>query len=462
MTPYEQLLARLLPARRFGVVLGLERMHAIFERLGHPEHRLGRVVHVGGTNGKGSTVRFIADLLRATGSRVATYTSPHLSCLRERICLGSQLISEDEIVAAADRVRAAGGDELTFFEQLTAIACVAIAAWDVDVTVLEVGLGGRLDATNAVRAEVAVVTGVAMDHAAILGDTLAKIALEKAGIFKPHQRVVIGVSGEPAAVPVLIDAAQRALARLSIVGEHDLAKVRSHRGWRHGEVQQRNAANAIVAVAALDQGAAAFELAALNPPPGRFEVIEEDDLDLVLDGAHNPHAAAALAGELRARGIEPVVIIAASSDKDVAGIAAALAPVARGVIATRYQQDRAMAPDALAAIMRTAVGSSAASHAVGAPAAIGIEIEGAPSLAAPARDLVTPSIRVETAPTLAAALARVRDPAGPFYRGASGSVIHPRPEVVITGSLFLVGEARTLLLGAPTDPYVVTDPPATP
>jgi hypothetical protein len=222
--------------------------------------------------------------------------------------------------------------------------------------VLEVGLGGRLDATNAVRAEVAVVTGVAMDHAAILGDTLAKIALEKAGIFKPHQRVVIGVSGEPAAVPVLIDAAQRVLARLSIVGEHDLAKVRSHRGWRHGEVQQRNAANAIVAVAALDQGAAAFELAALNPPPGRFEVIEEDDLDLVLDGAHNPHAAAALAGELRARGIEPVVIIAASSDKDVAGIAAALAPVARGVIATRYQQDRAMAPDALAAIMRTAVG----------------------------------------------------------------------------------------------------------
>ena len=438
MTPYEQLLARLLPARRFGVVLGLERMHAIFNQLGHPEQRLGRVVHVGGTNGKGSTVRFIADLLRATGARVATYTSPHLSCLRERICLNDALISEDEIVAAADRVRAAGGDELTFFEQLTAIACVAIAAWNVDVTVLEVGLGGRLDATNAVRAEVAVVTGVAMDHAAILGDTLAQIALEKAGIFKPHQRVVIGASGEPAALPVLIDAARRVQARLSIVGEPDLAKVRSHLGWRHGEFQQRNAANAIVAVAALDQGAAAFDLAALNPPPGRFELIEEPDLDVILDGAHNPHAAAALAGELRARGIDPVVIVAASADKDIAGIVTTLAPVARGVITTRYQQDRALAPEALADVFRAAFAGMTTSNA----------------------DPMGWGVPVEAVADLAAALARVRDPAGPFHRDPSGSVIHPRPEVVITGSLFLVGEARTLLVGAPTDPYVVTDPPA--
>ncbi len=426
MTPYEQLLARLLPARRFGVVLGLDRMHAIFGRLGHPETKLGRVVHVGGTNGKGSTVKFIADLLRSSG-RVAMYTSPHLSSLRERIQLDGELITEDAIVDAADQVRAAGGDELTFFEQLTAIACVAIAG-KVDFTVVEVGLGGRLDATNAVPAEVAVVTGVAMDHAAILGDTLDKIALEKAGIFKLAQKVVIGASGDPAAVPTLIEAARRVAARITIVGKEDIERVQSHRGWRHGAFQRRNAAAAIAAVGNLDRWVGSLEIASLEPPPGRLEEIDAGDLDIILDGAHNPHAAAALALELRSRDTQPMVVVAVSADKDVAGIVAALAPIARGVIATRYHQDRALPPAELAAMFRAA----------------------------------TSEIPIETAPDLATALARTRDPAGPFHRAPTGSVIHPRPEVLITGSLFLVGEARTLLLGAPTDPYVVTDPPATP
>ncbi len=434
VTPYEQLLARLLPARRFGVVLGLERMHAIFERLGHPERRLGRVVHVGGTNGKGSTVKMIASMLvlgLATDerpARIATYTSPHLSSLRERIRFDDRLISEEAIVAAADQVTAAGGDELTFFEQLTAIACVAIAAQGVDATVLEVGLGGRLDATNAVPAEVAVVTGVAMDHAAILGDTLDKIALEKAGIFKPEQKVVIGASGEHAAIPRLIDAARRAGAHVTVVDKQALVDVGHLTGLG---VYKANAAAAIAAVELLLGRQALPTRENLTLPAGRFELIERDDLDIILDGAHNPHAAIALAAELRARGIHPVVIVAASSDKDVAGIVAALAPIARGVIATRYQQDRAMSPDEIAALVRTQVNSPT-------------------------------SIPVEAAPSLAAALARVRDPAGPFHRGPTGSVIHPRPEVVVTGSLFLVGEARTLLLDAPTDPYVVTDPPAVP
>ena len=186
---YAELLAQLIPARRFGVVFGLERMRAILDRLGGdgppPDRRLGAVVHVGGTNGKGSTVAMIAALAAAAGQRVATYTSPHLSCLRERIVLDGEMIREAAIVAAAERVRAAGGDELTFFEQITAIAMLAIAEAAVDVTVLEVGLGGRLDATNVVDPAVTVVTGVAMDHEAILGDTVARIAAEKAGIWKP-------------------------------------------------------------------------------------------------------------------------------------------------------------------------------------------------------------------------------------------------------------------------------------
>ncbi|HET9625627.1 MAG TPA: Mur ligase family protein, partial [Kofleriaceae bacterium] len=174
---YRALLARLLPARRFGVIFGLERMRGLLDRLGDqlgdrlgaPDRRLGRVVHVGGTNGKGSTATMIAALAAAAGQRVAVYTSPHLSSLRERIVIDGEMISEPAIVAAAAQVQAAGGDDFTFFEQVTAIAMVAIADAAVDVTVLEVGLGGRLDATNVVDPAVCVVTGVAMDHEAILG-----------------------------------------------------------------------------------------------------------------------------------------------------------------------------------------------------------------------------------------------------------------------------------------------------
>jgi len=180
---YGDLLQRLFAARRFGIVLGLERIRALLDRLGAPDRRLGTVVHVGGTNGKGSTIAMLAAVARECGLRVATYTSPHLSSLRERIVIDGQLIGEDALVAAADAVRAAGGDELTFFEQLTAIGCLAIAEARVDLTILEVGLGGRLDATTAIDAPVAVVTGVALDHQAILGDTIAAIAAEKAGIF---------------------------------------------------------------------------------------------------------------------------------------------------------------------------------------------------------------------------------------------------------------------------------------
>jgi dihydrofolate synthase / folylpolyglutamate synthase len=426
VTPYEQLLARLLPARRFGIVLGLERMHAIFERLGHPERQLGTVIHVGGTNGKGSTVAMIAHLLRGDTVRVATYTSPHLSCLRERIQFGVgpqawELISEGAIVRAADRVRVAGGDELTFFEQLTAIACVAIAERGVDYTVLEVGLGGRLDATNAIDAQVAVVTGVAMDHAPILGDTLDEIAREKAGIFKPGQRVVIGASGEPAAVPVLIEVAERVGAAITVVGDAELAALQPN--WRLGAVQLPNAAAAIAAVQSLGLSAdAALNLEWTDLPPGRFELVETDDHDILLDGAHNPHAAAALAGELRTRLLKPILIVAVSSDKDVQGIVAALAPAATHVIATRYQQERSLSADDLAAAFR-ATGAS-----------------------------------VETAPDLATALARARDLDAPFNRDYEWTATHPLQTILITGSLFLVGEARVALLGAPADPYVVTDP----
>lgn len=410
MLTYPELLARLLPARRFGVVLGLERMRQVLDRLGAPDRRLGTVVHVAGTNGKGSTVAMIAALARAGGARVATYTSPHLSTLRERIAFDGAPIEEAALVRAAETVHAAGGDELTFFEQITAIGMVAIAAAQVDITVLEVGLGGRLDATNVVDAPVGVITGVAMDHEAVLGGTLAAIAWEKAGIAKPGQRLVVGASGEPAAVPAILAAVKDVAAQVVVVDERAIAAVPPVA--LPGAHQRRNAAAALAAIDQLEalgvlRASTEARAAALATVlhPGRFEVIG----DVILDGAHNPHGAHALAAALVERGVRPTLIAAVSADKDVRAMAEALVPAVGDVIATRYQQERAMAPEALAAVFTAASGDR----------------------------------RVETAPDLASALERARALGAP---------------IVIAGSLFLVGEARVLLLGAPADPIVVTDP----
>ena len=447
LTAYRELLDRLVPARRFGVVLGLERMRALLDRLGAPDRRMGTIVHVGGTNGKGSTVAMIAALVSAS-VRVATYTSPHLSSLRERIGIAGAPISEQAIVAAADEVRAAGGDELTFFEQVTAIACVAIAAAGVAVTVLEVGLGGRLDATTAIAAPIAVVTGVALDHEAILGSTLAAIAAEKAGIFKAGQHIVVGASGEPAAVAQLVTAAEGCgAASVTVIDAAAIARVPPV--GLAGAHQRANAAAALAAVAHLDA------LGALGPPgtpgtdadararalaavthPGRFEMFAlpasgepggHVDAErpppapgplVILDGAHNPHGAAALAAALHARGLQPTCILAVSADKDAGAMVRALASVASSFIATRYQQDRALPPEALAAVITAVIAGPGSGPGTGA---------------------------VEIAATLADAIATARTRSQP---------------ILIAGSLFLVGEARTLLLGAPTDPILVTDPPA--
>jgi dihydrofolate synthase/folylpolyglutamate synthase len=277
---------------------------------------------------------------------------------------------------------------------------VIIADHAVDVTVLEVGLGGRLDATNVVDAPIAAVTGVALDHEAILGTTLAAIAFEKAGIFKPGQRAFIGAAGEPEAVPLLEKHARDAgVAELHVIEPSETVALSLA-----GAHQQRNAALALALVDALGVTADRSVLATLSHP-GRFEIAG----DVILDGAHNPAGARALAATLHERGVKPVLVIAVSADKDVRAIAAALVPEVRAVVATRYQQDRALPPDELAAVF-----------------------------AAEARE-----ISVASAPELTSAIATARTLGSP---------------ILIAGSLFLVGEARTLLLGAPTDPVFVTDP----
>jgi dihydrofolate synthase/folylpolyglutamate synthase len=462
---YRDLLARLLGARRFGMKLGLERMRAVLDHLGAPDRRLGTVVHVAGTNGKGSTVAILAALARGCGKRVATYTSPHLSTLRERITLdpasrsesgtlhlGGELASEHAIVEAAARVDAAAraaipDSEFTFFEQITAIAMLVIADAKVDVTILEVGLGGRLDATNVVDARtapVAVITGVAMDHEAILGNSLEAIAREKAGIVKRGQRVVIGASGEPAAVPLLRELAFAAgAARVTVVDESAIARVPP---VSLAGAHQR--ANAAVALAALDDLEMApspphdvAEILAHVTHPGRFEVIgslakgaggDGQASAVILDGAHNPHGARALAAALHERDIRPVLVIAVSADKDVRAIADALAPHVSAVIATRYQQERALDPAVLAEAFRAAAPVNDERRAA--------QID---FLGDDRRVSNDQPARIEVAVDLEAALARARVLGGP---------------ILIAGSLFLVGEARVLLLGAPADPIAISDP----
>lgn len=420
MSAYTDVLARLVSARRFGMKLGLDRMRERLDRIGAPDRRLGTVVHVAGTNGKGSTVAMIAALARACGKRVATYTSPHLSTLRERIVIDGEMVSEAAIVDAAARI---GETELTFFEQITAIAMLIIADANVDVTVLEVGLGGRLDATNVVNAPVAVITGVALDHEAILGNTIEAIAFEKAGIVKAGQRVVIGASGEPTAVPMLVQHAySHGAARVTVVDESAIARVPPVA--LPGAHQRANAAAALAALDDLEMSCDTAAVLANITHPGRFEVIG----DVILDGAHNPHGARALAHVLHERGIRPVLVTAISSDKDVRAIANALVPEVSGVVATRYQQERALDPEALADVFRAAERPG--------PDASQLALFGL-------RPPVPKPFVVDTAPDLGAALARARTLGSP---------------ILVAGSLFLVGEARVLLLGAPADPIALSDP----
>jgi dihydrofolate synthase/folylpolyglutamate synthase len=415
-TTYPRVLARLFAARRAGIVLGLDRMRTILAALDHPERRLGAIVHVGGTNGKGSTAALVAAVARAAGARVGVYTSPHLASLRERFTVDGRLADEAAVVEAHARVAAAGGDELTFFEQVTAIGLEVLAAAAPAVTILEVGLGGRLDATTAVDAPIAAVTGVALDHQEYLGDTVAAIAAEKAGIWKPGQRAIVGAAGDPVAQPILIAAARAAgVATLDVVDAAALA--RAPTSALAGAHQRENAAcaDAIVdalvalgAIAAPPEIRAAGYAAAVHP--GRCEVVATAPT-VLLDGAHNPDGARALANAIAARPERPrALVLAVSADKDVAAIVAPLVGVVDVVIASRYDQPRSMAPPALAAIARAA------------------------------------GALVEIADDLEAAVDRARDAVG------LGGL------VVIAGSLFAVGEVRPRFRAMAIDPLVVTDP----
>ena len=406
--------------QRFGVKLGLERVETLLEHLGHPE-RTFEVILVGGTNGKGSCAATLAATLQAAGRRTGLFTSPHLTHFAERFQVDGEQVSAADLLAGLEAVRPpAEATGATFFEIVTALGCVLFAQRDVEIAVFEVGLGGRFDATNALSPRLSVITGVALDHTEILGDTLAKIAFEKAGIMRPNVLTLTGAEGE--GLTTLRTTAAARDTPLWVLGD-DITLEATDLGWLGvrcavtspagsvavttpllGLHQARNVALAVAAAQHLGVPETAVQKGVARTRwAGRLEALEYQNRTFLLDGAHNPQAAHALAAALRGLDAAPTTLIfGAAADKDLTGLVSALAPVVSQVIVTRAAlSPRAASPETLAELWTSY-----------APQSVYVADNPAEALA---------EALVHTAP---------------------GAV------VVVAGSLYLVGELRPLLLDA--------------
>lgn len=377
-TPQEALayLAGLNPS---GIKLGLERVRAALEALGHPERR-APVLHVAGTNGKGSTSAFAAAALRAAGHKVGLYTSPHLVRVNERFNVGGEDISSEllgrRVLEVLERYPAALAEPLTYFEFGTVVALWHFAREDVDVAVLEVGLGGRLDATNVAPATVSVVTPVSFDHMEFLGGSLGAIAAEKAAILKPGVPAVVARQ-EPEALATLESVARRVGAPLLLEGRDFAAEEGAeglcYRGPRftlegltlslRGPHQRQNAAVALAALEQLDARGVAVPEAAVRTGlatacwPGRLEEIDRRPA-VVLDGAHNPAGVAALLASLRALypGRRLHCVFGVVADKAWGPMLRALLPHCASVHLTPLETPRSLAPEHYVEEARTLCG----------------------------------------------------------------------------------------------------------
>ena len=403
--------AWLFALEQFGIKFGLDNISAIVARLGHPE-RAFRSVHIAGTNGKGSVTAMIDAALRAAGHRSARYTSPHLVDLPERFVIDGRPVAQAELIAtiavvrdAIDGLRAGGGLDVqpTFFEVTTAIAFELFRRAGVEVAVLEVGLGGRLDATNVVSppdVAVTAITSIAFDHQIHLGTTLRAIAIEKAGIIKRGVPVVVGPLEPEAAAAIDEIAASRGAAVIR-TDPHDCDGMTIGLAGAH---QRSNAAVAMRVLELLDHQGIALPATAIasglaQPEwPGRLDVRRlADGRELLLDAAHNPAGALSLASYLRAEGGAPrPLVFAAMRDKDVEGMFAALLPAVGRLIITRASNARSADPESLAAVARA----------------------------------IAPALPIAIEPSLDAAL----DDA---WRSS--------PRIVVAGSIFLLGDVIFLL-----------------
>ncbi len=428
LTTYQETIEYLFGLQKHGVKLGLSNSIRLLELMGAP-HRAFRSVHIAGTNGKGSTAAFLSTMLQAAGYRVGLYTSPHLISFTERMRINGVPVTEARVVELAQRVReraslpAVGGGAAvpTFFEVTTAMAFTWFAEERVDLAVIEVGMGGRLDATNVITPLLSVITNIDLEHMEFLGTTLEQIAVEKAGIIKQGVPVVTGVV-QPEVVAVLEREAAAKQAPLCRLGkdffpENVVAagtQVFDYHGRRNsfpaleiamiGRYQIDNACLAMAAMEALQEAGVAVGEEALRRGlaqtrwEGRLERVALRP-DIFLDGAHNPASAAQLAAAVRdlKRSYQKLVlVIGVLGDKDHAGILSQLVPLADLVIVTKPDYSRAMNVEALATAIRQQHGS------------------------------------VETTDTVGAAISLARRRAA------------PDDLVLVTGSLYVVGDARAV------------------
>lgn len=356
-----------------GVKFGIDRMTALSRELGHPE-RLYPVVHVAGTNGKGSVSAMIERILRAGGCRTGLYTSPHLVKLGERVQVDRRPLTDGEILAyvnelrpVAERIGAGCADDHpSFFEFMTAMAFLQFARERVDAAVIEVGMGGRLDATNVVQPEVTAITSIGLDHIEQLGGTVGLIAAEKAGIVKPGVPLVLGrVPPEAEAVIRRIAAERRAPVHSvrEAFGEETAAYPQTNLS---GDCQRWNAATATLA-ARLLRGrfpglSEAVVAAALQDVawPGRWQRLALSDREVILDASHNPEGATVLDNNLRrlvaGSGRRPVVVVGVLGEFRARAVLEAVCRHAREVHLVRPQQARACSYEEMEALVPAGAG----------------------------------------------------------------------------------------------------------
>lgn len=365
------ILKYLYSLERGGIKPGLERIERLMQALANP-HLSYPCVHVGGTNGKGSTAAMTAAILTQAGYRVGLYTSPHLERFNERICINDKDVSNASLVKTALKVKAAARlvpaavGSPSFFEFTTAMAFQYFKEKGVDIAIIEVGMGGRWDATNIIRPLVSVITTVDIDHTEYLGKSLAKIAAEKSGIIKKGIPVVCGES-KVAALKIIAKAAKEQGAPLRRLG-NDFRMTDGEKGCEYhgidddikalrlglaGGHQRRNAACALAAIESLRQGRWRIPVKAIRDGlrnvrwPARVEVVGRRPL-VIIDSAHNPAGARTLAEALTSfRYKRLFLVLGIMGDKDIDGIMAALAPLAHRVIFCAPSGDRAARPQGL-------------------------------------------------------------------------------------------------------------------
>ena len=414
-------LAELFGRRRFAILPGTERIQALLARLGHPERRF-QSIHVVGTNGKGSSASFLASILTAAGHRSGLFTSPHLINYTERFALDGQAIPQQRLDQLIPDLLKLAQPEDTFFELTTALACCWFAECGAQLVVFEAGMGGQADATAAIPALATLITPIALDHQQWLGTNLTAIATEKVAIAEAGSPIVCAPQ-QPEALDAVVrhcrsNNTRLLLAERDFTAHWDANNCLNYRGLYSnisgitpgipGRYQLWNAACALAAAEQLDAAGWAVPASALSAGiaaarwPGRMERFSlSGDVELLLDGAHNPAGATALAEslQLERHGRRIILVLGMMADKELTGLLSPLLPLADEIITVAPDQERALGADQLAA--------QCAHH----------------------------GRRALPAGSVEAGIAKAQD------------LALPNDLIVVAGSLFTVGEARAALTG---------------